>query len=287
MPSLYLSPSTQEYNKYYDNSGSEAYYMKIIADYMEPYLTAGNVSYIRSKAKMTAGSSAAHSNEKEHGLHLSIHSNTAGMGNAGNSKGVLIYYYSGSTAGKHAADIFARNLKSLYPNPALINVIPNTTYAELNRTKAPALLVGIGFHDNPSDAEWIKNNLQAIACNLALSVTEFLDAKPTAPVTAVSEPQKTDIENIKNKEIKTLPLKINDESKADEETRINKEGIATVIAGGKRLNLRAQPSVSARILGQIPDKSILTVCACGGEWCSVRYNGIIGYVDAKYVSIKK
>ncbi|NCA92777.1 hypothetical protein EOM82_05950, partial [bacterium] len=176
MHSIYLSPSTQEYNKYYDGNGSEAYYMKIIADYMETYLTASNIPFVRNKSKMTAGNSADHSNEAEHDLHLSIHSNTAVMGNAGNSKGVIVYYFEGSEKGKRAADIFARNFQSIYPNPELIHIVSNTSYAELKRTKAPAVLIFVGFHDNPSDAEWIKNNLQQIAGNLTLSVTEIIDS---------------------------------------------------------------------------------------------------------------
>ena len=37
MPSIYLSPSTQQYNEYV-NGGSEEYYMNLVADAMEPYL---------------------------------------------------------------------------------------------------------------------------------------------------------------------------------------------------------------------------------------------------------
>ena len=35
MPSIYLSPSTQEYNPYY-GGGNEEYYMNLVADAMEP-----------------------------------------------------------------------------------------------------------------------------------------------------------------------------------------------------------------------------------------------------------
>ena len=45
---LFLSPSTQDYNLYYDGSGSEEYYMNLIADYMEPYLTASGITFGRN-----------------------------------------------------------------------------------------------------------------------------------------------------------------------------------------------------------------------------------------------
>ena len=51
MPKIFLSPSTQEYNEYYDGSGSEEYYMNLIADYMEPYLTASGIQYTRNDPK--------------------------------------------------------------------------------------------------------------------------------------------------------------------------------------------------------------------------------------------
>ena len=43
MPKIYLSPSTQEFNSYV-TGGSEEYYMNLIADAMEPYLTASGIS---------------------------------------------------------------------------------------------------------------------------------------------------------------------------------------------------------------------------------------------------
>ena len=39
MPSIYLSPSTQEWNPYV-TGGTEEYYMNLVADAMEPYLRA-------------------------------------------------------------------------------------------------------------------------------------------------------------------------------------------------------------------------------------------------------
>ena len=56
MPMLFLSPSTQEYNMYYDGSGSEEYYMNLIADMMEPYLSASGITYGRNNPAGTVAS---------------------------------------------------------------------------------------------------------------------------------------------------------------------------------------------------------------------------------------
>ena len=45
MPILYLSPSTQEGNAYVTGSGSEEYWMNLLADAMEPYLLSCAIQY--------------------------------------------------------------------------------------------------------------------------------------------------------------------------------------------------------------------------------------------------
>ena len=40
--------------------------------------------------------------------------------------------------------------------------VAEQSLAELRRTKAPAVLVEVAYHDNVDDANWIKNNINAI-----------------------------------------------------------------------------------------------------------------------------
>ena len=79
-----------------------------------------------------------------------------------------------SSRGRRAAEIFANNLKMIYPLPSLVTTVPTTSLAELRRTQAPAVLVEIAYHDNWDDANWIIANIEAIAENLALSVADYL-----------------------------------------------------------------------------------------------------------------
>lgn len=48
MPTIYLSPSTQEFNIYVNDTQSEEYYMNLIADAMIPYLNAAGINYVRN-----------------------------------------------------------------------------------------------------------------------------------------------------------------------------------------------------------------------------------------------
>lgn len=175
MPTIYLSPSTQEFNPYYDGNGNEEYYMNLIADAMIPYLDATGIRYVRNTPQMTAASSIRQSNEGQYDLHLALHSNAAPENLSGRLQGVDVYYYPTSTRGKDAAEIIANNLGIIYLNPADVQARPSTAIGELSRTRAPAVLVEMGYHDNPEDAEWIRGNINDIAKNLVLSLADYFE----------------------------------------------------------------------------------------------------------------
>lgn len=174
MPNVYLSPSTQEFNQYV-NGGTEEEYANLIVDYMIPYLDASGITYTRNTPDMTAASSIRASNAGNYDLHLAIHSNASGPGNEGKAQGSIAFYYPGSANGQRAAEIIANNFKMIYPDPSLVSARPITTLGEVSRTRAPAVLFEVAYHDNPRDAAWIKNNLRDIARNISLSLADFFD----------------------------------------------------------------------------------------------------------------
>ena len=116
MPTIYLSPSTQE-NNLFVSGGSEEYYMNLIADAMIPYLNASGIQYVRNTPQMNAGSSIAASNAGQYDLHVAIHSNAAPEGRYGTARGSIVFYYPGSSQGRRAAEIIANNLRKIYPLP--------------------------------------------------------------------------------------------------------------------------------------------------------------------------
>lgn len=174
MPSIYLSPSTQEFNSYV-TGGTEEQYMNLVADAMIPYLTASGISVTRNDPDEPLSAAIAASNAGDYDLHLALHSNASPPSLSGQLMGPDVYYYRTSERGRAAATIIANNLKWIYPDPSLVNIVPTTSLAEVRRVKAPAVLVEIAYHDNYSDAEWIKNNIELIAYNLSVSVADYLD----------------------------------------------------------------------------------------------------------------
>lgn len=171
MPNIYLSPSTQEFNPYIIG-GNEEYYMNLIADAMEPYLYASGISFTRNTPDMTAASSIAASNSGEYDLHLSLHSNASANGD-GSTRGCEVYYFPSSAQGRRAAEIIANNLKLIYPLPELVRTVPTTTLGEIRRTRAPSVLIEFAYHDNYDDANWIRNNIENIAANVTVSLTDY------------------------------------------------------------------------------------------------------------------
>jgi N-acetylmuramoyl-L-alanine amidase len=174
MPSVYLSPSTQEFNQFI-NGGSEEYYMNLIVDAMIPYLRASGIEFARNNPGDSVETSIERSNEFPYDLHLALQSRGTPNGVPTPMRGIDVYHYAYSALNEEkAAFILAHNLRPIYPLPFLVSVVPDLTMLELSETNAPAVLVQLGYYDNLLDALWIENNIDEIGRNLALSIAEFL-----------------------------------------------------------------------------------------------------------------
>lgn len=249
MPSIYLSPSTQEYNIYYDGNGSEEYYMNLVADAMEPYLNSSGISFTRNDPDKSLSQAIAQSNSGRYDLHLALHSNASPESTPGALRGSDFYYYTVSTEGRRAATVLADNFKSISPTPERVRPVPTMILAEVRRTFAPAVLAELAYHDNAQDAEWIKENIDKIAANLVQGLCEYFGINFVTP----------DGGGI--------------------------ERIAVVSTEGGRLNIRSRPSTSSAVIAQIPNGERLTVINSVGNWYLIEYNGIIGFVSGDYITL--
>lgn len=244
MPIIYLSPSTQEGNLYVTGSGSEEYNMNRLADAMEPYLRANTIRFTRNTPEMTAGSSIRQANQGEYDFYLALHSNGAPPEKYGQIRGVIAFYYPGSTNGKRAAEIFADNLKRIYPLPELVTTRATTTLGEVRDPKAPAVLLELGYHDNINDARWVEDNTEVIARNLVQSLTEYFDLPFIEPITPYQ---------------------------------------ATVSVRSGNLNLRAKPSTDAAVVANLPNGTVVTVYGVWQGWAAIGYGDLAGYVSMEYL----
>ncbi len=244
MPIIYLSPSTQEWTEYVTGSGSEEYNMNLLADALEPYLLANGIQYRRNSPDMTAASSIREANSGWYDFYLALHSNGAPEGRYGQERGIIAFYYPGSSEGQRGAELITEQLRQIYPLPNKVTTRATTTLGEVRQPRFPAVLVEIGYHDNYADATWVEGHMDAIAQQLARALTEFFGLPFIYPMPPV-------------------------------------EGTVTVSYG--TLNLRSYPSSTGTILANMPDGAAVTVYGEWEGWYVVHYGDYVGYAAAAYI----
>lgn len=160
MPTIFLSPSTQEYNQYVTGTGSEEYFRILLADAMEPLLfPTASVYPQRSPGHRVR--SIRQSNAGSYDFHLALHSNASGPGSEGRSRGIVAFYYPGSANSQRAAGaVCIGPARDLSPAKSGDHPLHNHS-CEVKRTKAPAVLLEIGYHDNAADAQWIAEHIES------------------------------------------------------------------------------------------------------------------------------
>jgi N-acetylmuramoyl-L-alanine amidase len=248
MPSIYISPSTQEYNEFV-GGGNDEYYMNQIVDAMEPYLIACGIDFQRNNPENTLSKTISESNSGNYDLHLSLHSNASPETLSGLLQGADFYYFTRSMKGRDAASVLADNFMSIYPDPSKVKIMPTTGLAEVGRTRAPAVLAEIAYHDNPSDATWMTQNIDMIGKNLTQGLAEYFQ-KDFVDLFEDAQPQ---------------------------------TGIVTTES--TNLNIRARPSTSSEVLTQAPKGAELKVYSTAGLWYLVEYNGVLGFAYSKYITL--
>lgn len=164
MPNISIRPS-QRPDKY-PNGGDESYWMGQVAGELEKRLQAWGIHCLPDREDGTLPENC--------GLFLYLGSHAAPEEIEARIKGTEIHYYEYSPAGKRAAEIFARYIKSVYPQPDLVEVSHTAAREELSAAQAPALLIKLGYHDNPQDEAWLVNNIDTIADRLAAAAADFL-----------------------------------------------------------------------------------------------------------------
>lgn len=245
MPSVFLSPSTQESN-YYVNGGTEEQYMNLVCDQVIPYLNASGIIYTRNDRNLTAADAIRQANAGNYGLYVAMHSNAAPEGQYGTKRGCDVYYYQYGRNSRRAAELFAANLKTIYPLPQYVRTVPTTTLGEVVQTRAPAVLLEIGFHDNVSDANWIKANISNIAWAVADGIVRYFGLP-------LAQPQRP------------------------------RDARVSITSG--TLNIRSRPSVNSAVLASAPNGASLTVLGTLDSWYVVRYGSVTGYAVSRFVTL--
>jgi N-acetylmuramoyl-L-alanine amidase len=247
MPSVFLSPSTQEYNPYITGSGSEEYWMNQIADAMEPYLRAAAIRFGRNDPAAGAPAAIRRGNAGGYDFYLALHSNASGDGGReGSARGIIAFYYPTSANGKRAAELIVQELRRIYPLPYQVTARETTALGEVRQPVMPAVLAEIGYHDNAADALWIESHTVSIARQLVRALAAYFG------VPFVGE-------------------------------CMDRQAVA--VTQGGNLNLRSGPSTENAVLGRIPNGASVTVCGRFDGWYTVNYNGLEGFASGEYLRL--
>ena len=245
MPFLFLSPSTQYFNPYI-TTGDERYWMNALADEMTPYLHASGITVTRNDPDGSAAQSIRQSNAGRYDFHLALHSNASPEALAGRQRGIDVYYFPTSEEGLRMANILVDVLKTVYPLPERVRALSSTIIGELRRTRAPAVLTELGYHDNTEDANWLTGNLDAIARALALGVTEYFGVPFLTP---------------------------------------GSEFDAEAAGENGYMALRSFPQTDAEVLAQIPNGTAVTVLGDFNGWYTVRAGDLYGFASIAEVQL--
>ena len=196
---------------------------------------------------MTAASSIRQANAiGGFDYYLALHSNASGAGSEGANRGIIAFYYPTSTRGREGAEIFAANLREVYPLPDLVRTQSTTALGEVRQPDAPANLIEIGYHDNYADALWIESNRDQIAQALARGLTEYFGLPFIYPQPAES---------------------------------------GVVSTTGSPLRLRDYPGTNGETIALMPNGARVTVHGQWEGWYVVEYNGSVGYAAGAYIEV--
>ena len=162
------------------------------------------------------------------------------------TRGIIAFYYPGSSGGQRGAELIAENLREIYPLPDKVTTRPTTALGEVSRSRFPAVLVEIGYHDNYSDALWVEGHVEDIARQLVRALTEYFGIPFIAPM----DPAR---------------------------------GVVRLSYG--TLNLRSKPSSTGTVIANLPNGAEVTIYGEWQGWYVVEYNGQTGYAAAAFIEI--
>lgn len=172
----YLSPSNQGANLGVNGYGSERDQMYALLLEITPHLDRAGVSFVVPEKDVSLTERVRQSNDMGACFHLALHSNAGGKGQA---RGPIALYY--SDTGKTFCEKLVQSLLSLgQESNRSSHVKQEKSLYELRKTRCPAALLEVDFHDSPGGVEFITSRRSEIAEAIARCIIEA-DGREFAP----------------------------------------------------------------------------------------------------------
>lgn len=174
---VYLSPSGQVHNQYYDKKHTESEICRKIAGRVKYYLEKESVSVMlapqyNNDAEWMARVTASDNFKADY--HVCIHTN------AGGGHGVRILCNpsrTGEEIMKRCRDEIERILPGGHKTAKIVGT---SNLYEINVPRAKTIYYEVAFHDCSVEAEWLVNNIDVIAVAIVKGITNITFAKEEA-----------------------------------------------------------------------------------------------------------
>ena len=180
MPKVFLSPEDRASNLYASEAlwngrtTNEKEQMGRCADYLEIALKRCNFEVINAQYGNMYDRVSA-SNKWPADLHIALHTN----GFNGKVAGTRVHCYP-SEKSRAIGRLIQDRIAPMSPGTSE-RLIEDTRLYELRAPTMPAVLPEFGFHDNPEEAQWLIDNMEAIAEETCKAVCAFFDVPYLAP----------------------------------------------------------------------------------------------------------
>mgnify|MGYP001074082098 CR=1 FL=1 len=177
MPSVYISPSTQDHNMTVLGNSEEDQMQKlgrIIAERLQAY----GVTVFRNDPNMELAQVIVHSNSCNPDLHLALHSN------AGGGTGTETWVYKTGTNSERFGRLLQNKVVAalgLKDRGVKDGTLPGQRIGEVIRTNATAALIELYFHDNPGDQARFNERYQAVVEAIVSAVLDWFGVARKAP----------------------------------------------------------------------------------------------------------
>lgn len=192
MPEVYLSPSPRHFNQGYGTFGTEEERMNLIADVVELELSRNGVTTARNNPAYDLPTIVADANAQRSDIYVAIRSVYCDAG----ERGARVYYYRPNTDGQRLAEEIYDFLALLTPVEDRgvlegMSAYGGLGYYELRRTRMPSVIVEVGCHGDPQEADFIVRNVYQIGVAIAQGILSYFGL----PYTPDTEEQQMRLKN--------------------------------------------------------------------------------------------
>ena len=182
MPSVYLSPSTRSFNRGYGTFGTEEQRMNLIADIVELELARNGVTTYRNNPAYDLTSLVNDANTKGADIYVALRSLPCTRG----AQGARILYFRNGSSGQRLAQDLYNQLSLLTPTQDRGTedggeAFGGQGFYELRRTRAPAVIIDLGCHNDPQQADFLVRNVYEIGVAVARGILTYFNLPYTPP----------------------------------------------------------------------------------------------------------